>query len=119
MAKKQGTQPLDEFIRKFKNASDGLAAIQKPVDDVGKVFQLCRVLASRYKPYNLAALSKPPYPYFSRYVTGLQEFEQKEDDEEKTKLPNYAHAFIAQKGRDGRGRSYRGRPFDSRGKGFI
>uniref|UniRef100_A0A6V7QVH5 Uncharacterized protein n=1 Tax=Ananas comosus var. bracteatus TaxID=296719 RepID=A0A6V7QVH5_ANACO len=42
-----------------------------------------------------------------------------EDEEEKAKAPNYAQAFIAQRGRGGRGRNNGGRNFNSRGRGFV
>ncbi|XP_020099653.1 uncharacterized protein LOC109718063 [Ananas comosus] len=118
----KGNQPLDEFIRKFKHSCDCLAAIQQPLDDVDKVFQLSRVLGSRYRTYNLVVLSKPPYPTFNEYIMGLKGFEQQlalEDEEEKAKAPNYAQAFIAQRGRGGCGRNNGGHNFNSRGRGFV
>lgn len=50
---------LDEFIRRFKHTCDSLAAIQQPLENLDKVFQLSRVLRSCYQPYNLVVLSKP------------------------------------------------------------
>ncbi|GKV27238.1 hypothetical protein SLEP1_g36431 [Rubroshorea leprosula] len=115
-------ESLEDFIRKFKRTCDSLAAIRKPVDDLDKVFHLSRVVGGRYQPYNLAVLSKPPYPTFNQYIAGLQNNErdlQVAEQERKDKVPNYVQAFVAQRGRGQRGRSNGSRYFNSRGRGFV
>lgn len=52
---RENNESLEEFTRKF---CDSLAAINKPLDDLDKFFQLSRVVGSRFKPYNMAVLSK-------------------------------------------------------------
>ncbi|GKV22134.1 hypothetical protein SLEP1_g32026 [Rubroshorea leprosula] len=74
--KRSDGESLEDFEKKFKNTRDQLAAIRKPLDDLDKVFQLSRVVESRYQPYNLAVLSKAPYPTFNQYTTGLQNNER-------------------------------------------
>ncbi|GKV28213.1 hypothetical protein SLEP1_g37295 [Rubroshorea leprosula] len=106
--KRGDDESLEDFIRKFKRTCDNLAAIRKPVDDLDKVFQLSRVVGGRYQPYNLAVLSKPPYPTFNQYIARLQNNErdlQVAEQESKDKVPNYVQAFVAQRGRGQRGRS--------------
>ncbi|GKV03485.1 hypothetical protein SLEP1_g15775 [Rubroshorea leprosula] len=72
LATKRGDgESLNDFIRKFKRTCDNLAAICKPVANLDKVFQLSRVVGTRYQPYNLAVLSKAPYPTFNQYTSGL------------------------------------------------
>ncbi|GKV03489.1 hypothetical protein SLEP1_g15779 [Rubroshorea leprosula] len=72
LATKRGDgESLDDFIIKFKRTCDNLAAICKPVANLDKVFQLSRVVGTRYQPYNLAVLSKAPYPTFNQYTSGL------------------------------------------------
>ncbi|GLT46299.1 hypothetical protein SLA2020_200620 [Shorea laevis] len=120
--KRSDGESLEDFVRKFKNTCDQLAAIRKPLDDLDKVFQLSRVVGSRYQPYNLAVLSKAPYPTFNQYTTGLQNNErdlQAAEQENKDKTPVYAQTFVAHRGRGNRGRSYGGRYFNSRGRGFV
>ncbi|GLT52666.1 hypothetical protein SLA2020_259920 [Shorea laevis] len=125
LAVKRGDgEPLEEFIRKFKRTCDNLAAIRKPLEDLDKVFQLSRVVGARFQPYNLVVLSKAPYPTFTQYIAGLQNNErdlQNAEQENKDKIPVYAQAFVAHRGRgDQRGRGYGGgRNFNSRGRGFV
>ncbi|GKU94201.1 hypothetical protein SLEP1_g7727 [Rubroshorea leprosula] len=97
-----------------------LAAINKPLDDLDKVFHLSRVVRSRYQPYNLTVLSKAPYPTFRQYILGLENTERDlkaEEEEEKNSAPNYGQVFIVQRGRGEQGRGRRS--FNSRGRGFI
>ncbi|GKU95007.1 hypothetical protein SLEP1_g8425 [Rubroshorea leprosula] len=122
VVKRSDGESLEDFVRKFKNTCDQLAAIRKPLDDLDKVFQLSRVVGSRYQPYNLAVLSKAPYPTFNQYTTGLQNNErdlQAAEQENKDKTPVYAQTFVAHRGRGNRGRSYGGRYFNSRGRGVV
>ncbi|GKV20239.1 hypothetical protein SLEP1_g30396 [Rubroshorea leprosula] len=94
-------ESLEEFIRKFKRTCDNLATIKKPLEDLDKVFQLSRVVGARYQPYN-PVLSKTPYPTFNQYTAGLQHNErdlQNAEQENKDKIPVYAQAFIAHRGR--------------------
>ncbi|GKV09713.1 hypothetical protein SLEP1_g21170 [Rubroshorea leprosula] len=125
LAVKRGDgEPLEEFIRKFKRTCDNLAAIRKPLEDLDKVFQLSRVVGTRLQPYNLAVLSKAPYPTFTQYIASLQNNErdlQSAEQENKDKILVYAQAFVAHRGRGHqRGRGYGGgRNFNSRGRGFV
>ncbi|GKV50770.1 hypothetical protein SLEP1_g57465 [Rubroshorea leprosula] len=120
--KRGDSESLEDFIRKFKGVCDKLAAIRKPLDDLDKVFQLSRVVGIRYQPYNLAVLSKEPYPTFNQYTTGLLNNErdiQAIELESKDKTPAYSQVFVAQRGRGHRGRGYGGKHFNSRGRGFV
>ncbi|GKV19425.1 hypothetical protein SLEP1_g29686 [Rubroshorea leprosula] len=118
--KRGSNESLEAFLKKFKNTCDSLAAINKPLDDLDKVFHLSRVVGSRYQPYNLAVLSKAPYPTFRQYILGLENTERDlnaEEEEEKNSAQNYGQVFIVQRGRGNRGRGRRS--FNSRGRGFI
>ncbi|GKV27068.1 hypothetical protein SLEP1_g36278 [Rubroshorea leprosula] len=123
LATKRGdNESLEDFIRKFKGTCDRLAAINKPLDDLDRVLQLSRVVGIRYQPYNLAVLSKAPYPTFNQYIVGLpnnQKDMQTTRQESKDKTPIYAQVFVAQRRRGNRGRGYGTRNFNSRGKGHI
>ncbi|GKU93013.1 hypothetical protein SLEP1_g6653 [Rubroshorea leprosula] len=123
LATKRGdNESLEDFIRKFRGTCDRLAAIRKPLDDLDKVFQLSRVVGIRYQPYNLAVLSKAPYPTFNQYTAGLLNNErdiQATEQESKNKTPTFAQVFVAQRGRGNRGRGYGGRNFNSHGRGFV
>ncbi|GKV37532.1 hypothetical protein SLEP1_g45554 [Rubroshorea leprosula] len=118
--KRGSNESLEAFLKKFKNTCDSLAAINKPLDDLDKVFHLSRVVGSRYQPYNLVVLSKAPYPTFRQYILGLKNTERDlkaEKEEEKNSAQNYEQVFIVQRGRGNRGRGRRS--FNSRGRGFI
>ncbi|GKV31042.1 hypothetical protein SLEP1_g39784 [Rubroshorea leprosula] len=123
LATKRGDgESLDDFIRKFKRTCDNLAAIRKLVADLDKVFQLSRVVGTRYLPYNLAVLSKAPYPTFNQYTAGLLNNErdlQVQEQEHKSQVSTYTHVFMAQRGRGQRGRGYGGKQFNSKGRGFV
>ncbi|GKV49630.1 hypothetical protein SLEP1_g56371 [Rubroshorea leprosula] len=122
IVKKGDDESLEDFIRKFKKTCDSLAAIQKPLDDLDKVFQLSKVVGSCYQPYNLAVLSKAPYPTFNQYIAGLQNYEQDlqvQKQENKNKAPVFSQVFVAQRGRGHHDRGYGGRHFNSRGRGFV
>lgn len=69
------TQPLADFIISFKKFFDGLAAIQKPVGDDGKVIYMCRGLGSDYNSFVTSMLAKPPFPPYSQFITAVQSFE--------------------------------------------
>ena len=45
---KKGSAKLEEFLKKFKNICDKLAAIGKPVNDDDKIFQIARALGPKY-----------------------------------------------------------------------
>ena len=64
MSLKKGSSSLNEYLKKFKNLCDSLAAIKKPLDDTRKVFQLARGLGSKYQDFHTAMLTKPPYPTY-------------------------------------------------------
>lgn len=96
LAVKKGNQSLEEFIRKIKLLCDSLAVIQKPMEDVDKVFQLSKCIGSKYQVYNLAIILKPPYQSFNQYVAGIQGLEQQltlQDEKEKRKS-NKLHACL-------------------------
>lgn len=54
--------------RKFNHLCDSLAAINKPVDDLDKVFNFVRGLGAKYRDFRLAMLTKPPYPTFKQFL---------------------------------------------------
>jgi hypothetical protein len=108
----KGTLSLEEYIRKFKDICDKLAAIGKPLSDVDKVFQISKGLGNKYKEFKIAVLSKPPYPTFNQFIMSLQNFEQVYLAEEKSSV-DHNQAFFSLRGkannmRGGRG-NFRGR----------
>ncbi|KAL9432747.1 hypothetical protein AB3S75_027714 [Citrus x aurantiifolia] len=120
---KKGSLTMDEYLRKFKTICDSLAAVNKPLDDVDKVFQLERGLGMEYKDFRVATLAKPPYPSFNQFFLALQGHKQmllNEKDDRKPQV-NYDQAFLIQQAflsQRGRGRGNGGR-FNSRGRGFA
>ena len=120
---KKGSLIMDEYLRKFKTICDSLAAVNKPLDDVDKVFQLARGLGMEYKDFRVAMLAKPPYPSFNQFVLALQGHEQmllNEKDDRKQQV-NYDQTFLIQQvflSQRGRGRGNGGR-FNCRGRGFA
>lgn len=112
---KKNNLTLEEYTQKFKNLCDSLAAINKPVDDLDKVFNLARGLGPKYQDFRLAMLSKPPYPTFKQFLMALENHEQDliAQEEETKNNYNQAQAFLSQRGR-GRGRG----GYNSRGRGF-
>ena len=62
MSLQKGSLFFDEYIKKFKGLCDNLAAIEKPIDETKKVFQLTRGM--KYQDFCTAMLTKPPYPTF-------------------------------------------------------
>ena len=112
---KKNNLTLEEYTRKFKNLCDSLAAINKPVDDLDKIFNLARGLGPKYQDFRLAMLPKPPYPTFKQFLMALENHEQDLIFQEEETKNNYnqAQAFLSQRGR-GRGRG----GYNSRGRGF-
>ncbi|KAL6350339.1 hypothetical protein AAG906_004288 [Vitis piasezkii] len=58
--------------QEFKRICDNLAAINKPISDLDKVFQFARGLGPKYQDFRVAMLTNPPYPTFSQFVMALQ-----------------------------------------------
>ncbi|KAH9648571.1 retrovirus-related pol polyprotein from transposon RE1 [Citrus sinensis] len=116
---KKGSLSVEEYVRKYKHICDFLAAINKPVNDLDKVFGLARGLGYRYQDFKLAQLSKPPYPSFKQFVMALENHEQTliNFEEEKKNTINLAQAFFSQRGK-GKGRG-NGGFFNSKGRGFT
>ncbi|KAL9413570.1 hypothetical protein AB3S75_042122 [Citrus x aurantiifolia] len=96
----KGSTKLEEFLKKFKNICDKLAAIGKPVNDDDKIFQIARALGPKYADFKTTMLTKPPYPSLKQFLHALQNHEQtvvaQRDDEEKADLNQ---AFFCQRGR--------------------
>ncbi|KAL2541811.1 Uncharacterized protein Adt_02789 [Abeliophyllum distichum] len=65
----KGTLSLDEYIRKFKEICDKLAAIGKPLGDADKVFYVSQGLGDKFKEFRNAVFSKPPYLSFNQFIT--------------------------------------------------
>ena len=76
MTIKKGSWSLEEYLREFKSICDNLAAIKEPVSNQDKVFQFAYGLGPRYETFRVAMLSKPPYPFFSQFLSALQGHEQ-------------------------------------------
>lgn len=97
---KKGSAKLEEFLKKFKNICDKLAAIGKPVNDDDKIFQIAHALGPKYADFKTTMLTKPPYPSLKHFLHALQNHEQtvvaQRDDEEKADLNQ---AFFGQRGR--------------------
>ena len=68
---KKGTRSLDEYLRDFKGICNALAAVSKLVSDLDKVFQLAQVLETKYMDFQVAMLSKSPYPSYNQFVLAL------------------------------------------------
>ena len=114
-AQSQGTLSLEEYLRKFKEICDKLAAIGKPVSDVDKVWIVSKGLTSKYKEFRIAVLSKPPFPSFNQFTMSLQNFEQVYLIEEQQQHSlDHNQAFFGQRGR---GRNHRGGRGNFRGRG--
>jgi len=120
---KLGAKKLDEYLKEFKGICDGLAAIQKPVDEDSKVINFARGLSLKYRTFRTVMLGKAPYPTLNQFVNTLRGFDMRENDEEVPQ-ENHNMAFSAQRGR-GRGRGgynhnqNRGNSnYNSRGRGF-
>ncbi|CAJ2640151.1 unnamed protein product [Trifolium pratense] len=109
----KGNLTLDEYIRKFKDICDKLAAIGKPLSDVDKVFQISKGLGIKYKEFKIAVLSKPPYPSFHQFIMSLQNFEQVYLAEEKSSI-DHNQAFFTHRGK---GSNMRGGRGNHRGRG--
>lgn len=54
---KKGSLSIEEYVRRFKSICDNLAAINKPMADVDKVFQLAGSLGLKYQDFHLAMLA--------------------------------------------------------------
>ena len=54
---KKGSLSIKEYVRRFKSICDNLAAINKPMADVDKVFQLAGSLGLKYQDFHLAMLA--------------------------------------------------------------
>lgn len=78
--------------RKFNHLCDSLAAINKPVDDLDKVFNFVRGLGAKYRDFRLAMLTKPPYPTFKQYLTALENHDHKN-------VFNQSQAFLSLRGK--------------------
>lgn len=117
MMLKKGQTSLDEYLKKFKNLCDNLAAINQPVFDIDEVFQLANGLEAKYQDFRVAMLTKPPYPSFNQFVLALQGHEQSiiAQREEEKQYIDHAQVFYGQRGRNDSG----GRGFNSRGRGFT
>lgn len=98
---KKGNIPIDEFLRKFKNLCDNLAAIGKPIPDDDKVFQIARALGPKYADFKTAMLAKPPLPTFKQFILALQNHEQTVvvHKEEEISILDHNQAFFRQRGR--------------------
>ncbi|KAJ0016773.1 hypothetical protein Pint_11309 [Pistacia integerrima] len=72
--KKTQEVPLNEYIRKFKEVCDSLAAIGHMVADKNKVFSLLTGLGARYEPFTTSML-KPPMPSYNEVIPLLQSYE--------------------------------------------
>ena len=71
VALKKGSLSVEEYQRKFKQIYDNLAAINKLVSDLDKVFQLAKGLGPKYQDFQVAMLTKPPYPTFSHFCDDI------------------------------------------------
>ncbi|PON75340.1 hypothetical protein PanWU01x14_043070 [Parasponia andersonii] len=72
----KGLLSLDEYLRKFKVIFDSLSAINKPMSDLDKVFDLARGLGLEYKDFWTTMLIKSPYRSYNQFVLALQRHEQ-------------------------------------------
>lgn len=66
LKQKLGTQPLSDYLKKFKTILDGLAAIQKPVPEDYKVIYMSRGLRKEYVVTSM--LAKPPFPSITMWL---------------------------------------------------
>ena len=70
---------LDEYLRKLKNISENFLAINKPMTDLDKVYDLADGLGPKYKDFQMAMITNPPYLTFNYFVLALQGHEKKHD----------------------------------------
>ncbi|KAL5781775.1 hypothetical protein ACOSP7_006804 [Xanthoceras sorbifolium] len=103
---KKRSSSIDEYIRKFKTLCGSLAAINQPVSNIDKVFQLAQGLGSKYQDFCVAMLSKPSYPSLNQFVLSLQSHEDmlKSQREEEKQVTDHAQTFFGQRGRRRNGR---------------
>ncbi|KAI3463824.1 hypothetical protein Pfo_020487 [Paulownia fortunei] len=66
MVIRKGSCSLEKYLKEFKFICDNLAAIQKLIPDLDKVFQFARGLGAQYMDFHNAMLTKPPYPSFNQ-----------------------------------------------------
>lgn len=94
---KKGSLSVEAYQRKFKRICDNLAAINKPISDLDKVFQFARGLGPKYQDFRVAMLTNPPYPTFSQFVMALQSHDQLlETNSETNQLSlNHNQAFLS------------------------
>ncbi|XXG72814.1 hypothetical protein AAC387_Pa07g1825 [Persea americana] len=72
---RMGSSSISEYVRKFKNICDNLAAIQRPVSDNDKVFWLSNGLSSKYENFFVSMLSRSPTPSYVDFVNALTNYE--------------------------------------------
>lgn len=110
---------LDEYLRKFKGICDNLVAINQPMLDLDKVFQLAHGLGLKDENFRLVMLTKLPFPSFNEFVLAFQGHEQslEASKEEEKHYVDDAQAFFGQCGRGHNNRG--GRNFNSRECGFT
>ena len=72
----KGSRSIEEYHKEFKFIYDNLAAINKPVLDLDKVFQFARGLGNQYMDFRTTMLTKAPYPFFNQFVLALQGHKQ-------------------------------------------
>ena len=92
---KKGSLSIEEYVWKFKSICDNLAAINKPVPETEKVFQLTCGLGTKYQDFHIEMLTKPPYPSLSQFVLSLQNHEQilnAQQDKEK-QIDDHSQVF--------------------------
>lgn len=69
------TQSLLDYLKSFKKMFNGLAAIQRPVNEDDNVIYIYRGLKNDCNAFVTSMLAKPPFPTYSQFVTAMQSFE--------------------------------------------
>lgn len=72
--KKTNEVSFNDYLRRFKEVCDSLAAISLTVTDQNKVFALLTGLRAKYEPFITSKL-KPPMPSYNEIVPLLQSYE--------------------------------------------
>lgn len=103
---KKGSLITNEYIQKFKTIYDSLTAVNKPVDDGDKEFQLAQTwtIISRLQSSNTSKISMP-YILSVHFSLALHEQMLSNEQEDKKQFLNHEQAFFNQRGR---GRNHEG-----------
>jgi len=65
---------LSIYLREYKSICDKLNAIEKPVDDITKMFSVLEGLGSKYENFRTTMYCLKPQPEYDEIISQLQRF---------------------------------------------